>query len=118
MLGKSAIRHFSVPREHARRTGEQAPRKKQSACAPRGLSEAESQIGVRVWTLGGVPIAGGLVAARMAGAVAVGAARVPDGTTTAHRLLNGDGERTQGFVVDRYGQVAMLRLDGAAAEAF
>ncbi len=35
--------------------------------------------------------------------------------TTAHRLVNGEGDRVPGFVVDRYAHVAVLRTDGEAA---
>jgi 23S rRNA (cytosine1962-C5)-methyltransferase len=40
-----------------------------------------------------------------------------EGTTTAYRVVNGEGDRVPGYVVDRYGEVGVLRLDGAAAEA-
>jgi len=40
-----------------------------------------------------------------------------DGTTTAYRVLNGEGDRTPGFVIDRYGDVAVIRIDGEAARA-
>jgi len=33
------------------------------------------------------------------------------GRTTAYRILNGEGDRTPGVVVDRYGSVAVLRID-------
>lgn len=39
-----------------------------------------------------------------------------DGATTAYRLLHGEGDRLPGFVVDRYADVAVARLDGGAAE--
>lgn len=35
--------------------------------------------------------------------------------TTAYRLLNGEGDRVPGFVIDRYEHVAVLRTDGQAA---
>ena len=34
--------------------------------------------------------------------------------TTAYRLCNGEGDRLPGLVLDRYGDVAVLRLDGDA----
>lgn len=40
-----------------------------------------------------------------------------DGRTTAYRILNGEGDRTPGFVLDRYGEVAVLKIDGDAARA-
>ena len=37
--------------------------------------------------------------------------------TTAYRLLHGEGDRVPGFVLDRYGDAAVLRIDGDAARA-
>jgi 23S rRNA (cytosine1962-C5)-methyltransferase len=37
-----------------------------------------------------------------------------DGETTAYRLCHGEGDRVPGVVVDRYADVAVLRLDGDA----
>ncbi len=34
-----------------------------------------------------------------------------DEETTAYRLCNGEGDRVPGLVIDRYGEVAVLRLD-------
>jgi 23S rRNA (cytosine1962-C5)-methyltransferase len=38
--------------------------------------------------------------------------------TNAYRLINGEGDGLPGLVVDRYGDVAVLKLDGPIAEAF
>jgi 23S rRNA (cytosine1962-C5)-methyltransferase len=40
-----------------------------------------------------------------------------DGRTDAHRVVHGEGDRMPGFVVDRYGPVAVVRTDGDAAKA-
>ena len=40
-----------------------------------------------------------------------------DGTTTAFRCLNGEADRAPGFVVDRYANAAVIRVDGDGAEA-
>jgi 23S rRNA (cytosine1962-C5)-methyltransferase len=37
-----------------------------------------------------------------------------EGDTTAYRLCNGEGDRVPGFVIDRYGDVAVIRLDTEA----
>jgi 23S rRNA (cytosine1962-C5)-methyltransferase len=37
--------------------------------------------------------------------------------TNAYRLVHGEGDRMPGFVVDRYGPVAVVRTDGAGAAA-
>jgi 23S rRNA (cytosine1962-C5)-methyltransferase len=39
-----------------------------------------------------------------------------DGRTTAYRIVNGEGDRMPGVVIDRYADVAVLRADGPAAE--
>ncbi len=39
-----------------------------------------------------------------------------EGDTDAHRLANGEGDRVPGLVIDRYRDVAVLRLDGASLE--
>src|SRR5262245_9390979 len=36
--------------------------------------------------------------------------------TTAYRLCNGEGDRAPGFVMDRYGEAAVVRLDTEAWE--
>ena len=38
--------------------------------------------------------------------------------TTAYRLCNGEGDRVPGLVVDRYGDVAVLRFDGDAIRSW
>lgn len=38
--------------------------------------------------------------------------------TTAYRLVHGEGDRIPGLVVDRYGHVAVVKLDGAAIAAW
>ncbi|MBP9114147.1 MAG: class I SAM-dependent rRNA methyltransferase [Polyangiaceae bacterium] len=44
-------------------------------------------------------------------------ARWFDESTTAHRWIAGEGDRVPGFVVDRYGEAAVLKCDGDAAIA-
>lgn len=81
-----------------------------------GLWDAVSPIALRVWTRG-EPIDAALFRARLDAALVV-RARLFTGTgTTAYRVLNGEGDRTPGFVVDRYDDVAVLRVDGDAARA-
>lgn len=81
----------------------------------RGLVD-EGPIGVRVFTLHDEPIDLALVTARLSLANALRARTCPE-ATTALRLVHGEGDRVPGVVVDRYGAIAVLRLDGAAAEA-
>jgi 23S rRNA (cytosine1962-C5)-methyltransferase len=83
----------------------------------RGIADPTSPIAVRRWTHGSDAIDAALWRARAARACEH-RARVFAGTETdAFRVLHGEGDRMPGFVVDRYGSVAIARLDGAAAAA-
>lgn len=85
-----------------------------------GIYDPDSPIAVRMWTRGATPITPALFEARVAKALAIRATLFHDaraGRTTAYRILHGEGDRVPGFVVDRYEHVAVLRLDGRAAEA-
>ncbi len=44
--------------------------------------------------------------------------RLFDEQTTGYRLFNGEGDGVPGLVCDRYGDVAVLKLDGPAASGF
>lgn len=77
----------------------------------RGLWDAASPIAVRVFDHArGPALDAGALAARVIAAIARRDGRF-DAETTAYRLCNGEGDRAPGMVVDRYGQVAVLRLD-------
>jgi 23S rRNA (cytosine1962-C5)-methyltransferase len=83
-----------------------------------GLWDAESPIAVRVWSLDPrVGLDASLLRERLEAALAVRRRLFADGSTTAYRLLNGEGDRAPGFVIDRYADVAVLRVDGEAARA-
>ncbi len=81
----------------------------------RGIYDAGSPIAARVWTVGADPLDDALVRERLARAFALRATLFADGTTTAYRLLNGEGDRTPGWVIDRYGEIAIVRTDGDGA---
>jgi 23S rRNA (cytosine1962-C5)-methyltransferase len=83
----------------------------------RGLVDPSSPIAVRLWTRGRCPVDRALWAERVERALALRARLFAGGDTTAYRLLHGEGDRLPGFVVDRYGPVAVLRTDGEAAAA-
>ncbi len=87
------------------------------AAVGRGVFDPGSPIAIRMWTAERAPLDARLIASRIAQAFRVRAWLFADGSTTAYRLLNGEGDRMPGFVVDRYAHVAMLRLDGPGAEA-
>jgi 23S rRNA (cytosine1962-C5)-methyltransferase len=81
----------------------------------RGLCE-DGPIAVRVFTTRDEPLDDRLLLARIEHALALRARVVPP-DTDAYRLLHGEGDRLPGVVCDRYGERAVLRLDGAAARA-
>ena len=80
-----------------------------------GLAEA-GPIGVRVFSLRDEAVDAALFGARIARAFALRARCVPE-QTDAYRLLHGEGDGLPGFVCDRYGSAAVLKLDGEAAPA-
>lgn len=83
-----------------------------------GIYDRVSPIAIRVWSTDpAVELDAKLFAGRVRRAIAIRGALFADGQTTAYRLLNGEGDRTPGFVIDRYGDVAVLRIDGDAARA-
>jgi 23S rRNA (cytosine1962-C5)-methyltransferase len=78
-----------------------------------GLADA-GPIGVRVFSLRDEAISAALFASRVARAMALRARCLPP-ETDAYRLLHGEGDFLPGFVCDRYGECAVLKLDGDAA---
>ena len=83
-----------------------------------GVWDPLSPIAVRVWSLDPrVRVDAGLFRERLELAIDVRRRLFADETTTAYRLLNGEGDRVPAFVVDRYADVAVLRIDGDAARA-
>jgi 23S rRNA (cytosine1962-C5)-methyltransferase len=82
----------------------------------RGLAES-GPIGVRVFTTRDEAIDAEFFARRIAHAFGLRARVIPP-ETNAYRLLHGEGDRLPGMVCDRYADIAVLKLDGAAAEAW
>ncbi|MBX3227250.1 MAG: class I SAM-dependent rRNA methyltransferase [Labilithrix sp.] len=83
-----------------------------------GIWDPGSPIAVRVWTRNPTEdVNARLFRARLEAALAIRTELFADGATTAYRLLNGEGDRTPGFVIDRYADVAVLKIDGDAARA-
>jgi 23S rRNA (cytosine1962-C5)-methyltransferase len=80
----------------------------------RGLAEA-GPIALRLLTTRDEPVDADLLARRIAEAFARRVAVVP-AETDAYRLIHGEGDDLPGLVCDRYGTVAVLRLDGQAIE--
>ncbi|WP_169928195.1 class I SAM-dependent rRNA methyltransferase [Labilithrix luteola] len=83
-----------------------------------GILDPNSPIAVRVWGLGpDARLDADVFRTRVERALAVRKVLFSDGRTTAYRLLNGEGDRVPGFVLDRYDDVAVLKIDGDAAKA-
>jgi 23S rRNA (cytosine1962-C5)-methyltransferase len=85
------------------------------SAAGRGLIDPASPIAVRRWTHGREPIDAALWRRRVGQSSARRTGMFVGTDTDAFRVLHGEGDRTPGFVVDRYGSVAIARTDGAAA---
>lgn len=81
----------------------------------RGLIDPDSPVRVRLWTTREEEQVDERLLERRIKA-AKKRRPFPDGATTGFRLLNGEGDRTPGLVCDVYGNVAVLRPDGEAAE--
>jgi 23S rRNA (cytosine1962-C5)-methyltransferase len=82
-----------------------------------GLVDPGSPIAVRLWTRGRAPVDATLLRSRGERACAVRASLFAGLRTDAFRVVHGEGDRMPGFVVDRYGPVAVARTDGDAAAA-
>ncbi len=82
----------------------------------RGLAEA-GPIAVRVFTTRDEPLDAALFARRVQSAFAL-RRQVVGASTSAYRLLHGEGDRLPGVVCDRYADTAVLKLDGEAAASW
>jgi 23S rRNA (cytosine1962-C5)-methyltransferase len=81
-----------------------------------GVWDPESPIALRVWSLDPeTRVDASLFRERLERAIAIRQALFADGATNAYRILNGEGDRVPAFAVDRYADVAVLRVDGEAA---
>ncbi|MFO0762508.1 MAG: class I SAM-dependent rRNA methyltransferase [Byssovorax sp.] len=92
----------------------------EGAILARGLWDPGSPIAVRVFDLSpkkGDRLDARALARRLARAIARRDGWFGD-DTTAYRLCNGEGDRLPGLVVDRYGDLAVLRLDTPALRPY
>jgi 23S rRNA (cytosine1962-C5)-methyltransferase len=80
-----------------------------------GYANPRTAIAVRVLTLDDEPVDAALILRRIDDALALRRAVVP-AETTAYRVVNGEGDRLPGIVVDRYGEhlVCQMLTAGAA----
>ena len=76
-----------------------------------------SPIAARLWVHGEGALDAASMRKRLERALAMRDAMF-DGSTTAYRCVHGEGDRAPGVVVDRYGDVAILRLDGDGIAAW
>jgi 23S rRNA (cytosine1962-C5)-methyltransferase len=70
-----------------------------------------------MWTRGREPVDVPLFVSRARAAFALRATVLNPSETDAYRVVHGEGDRMPGLIVDRYGPVAVLRVDGAGAAA-
>jgi len=82
----------------------------------RGVADA-GPIAVRIWTTKKEPIDAAFVRRRVTAAIRLRERTMPP-RTDAIRLIHGEGDRLGGIVCDRYGDVGVLRIDGAAGLAW
>ena len=75
----------------------------------RGAYSPDSQIIARLWTFDGLPVDADLFRRRFLAARALRERFVSVGTT-GYRLVNSEGDRCPGLLIDRYGDVAVLDL--------
>jgi len=80
-----------------------------------GLFDARSPLAVRVYdTAKSATLDTRAIARKIEAAFSRRDGWFDDARTNAYRLCNGEGDRVPGVVVDRYGDVAVARLDGDA----
>ena len=79
-----------------------------------GYANPKTPIAVRVCALDDVALDAALVGRRLDEALALRRAVLPE-DLTAHRVLNAEGDRLPGVVVDRYGDVVVVQLLTAGA---
>jgi 23S rRNA (cytosine1962-C5)-methyltransferase len=85
----------------------------------RGLFDSRSPIAVRVATLDRAqPLDESFIRARVRSALRARRGAFDAATTDAFRWLNGEGDFLPGVVVDVYGPVAVVRLDGDAVRVW
>jgi 23S rRNA (cytosine1962-C5)-methyltransferase len=83
----------------------------------RGIADPGSTIAARIWSAGREPLDAALWRARARQACRRREGLFDPGSTDAFRVVNGEGDRMPGHVVDRYGDVAIVRCDGEGASA-
>lgn len=88
-------------------------------CIAHALFDETSPIAARVWSKA-APVTAALFRSRLEGALGRRASlQAPSASpTTALRLVNGEGDRIPGLVIDRYANTAVLKSDSEALTTF
>lgn len=87
------------------------------ACIGYAMYDEQSPLAARVWSLD-APLSTAMFRTRLTRALARRRALAADGATTAMRLVNGEGDRLPGLVIDRYENTAVLKADADALSIF
>jgi 23S rRNA (cytosine1962-C5)-methyltransferase len=114
-LGHPWVYREKLPQGLALETGSWV-RLKAGAFVGYALYDAESPLACRLYSTKGIPDAG-WIADRVKDAWSLREPLRARGDTDAYRLVNGEGDRLPGIVVDRYGGVAVIALDTPAVGA-
>jgi len=82
-----------------------------------GIYDPGSPLAFRVCDPNGGPLNEGWAESRLLAALQLRQQAVPP-ETTGYRLANGEGDGLPGLVIDRYGDTAVIKLDGAGPSGF
>ncbi|WKZ57275.1 MAG: class I SAM-dependent rRNA methyltransferase [Bdellovibrionota bacterium] len=82
-----------------------------------GFYDPENPLAVRVCATESEQLDDALIVQRLEASIA-NRSPLAAGNTTGYRWVNGEGDLLPGLVCDRYDQCAVIKLDGAAPEAF
>lgn len=93
--------------------GEEVRLASKGAVLGRGLASKSGPIAVRVWTHGDEALGAPLFRDRLERAASLRARAFDDAKTNCYRVVNGEGDRMPGLVVDRYGEACVVVVDDA-----
>jgi 23S rRNA (cytosine1962-C5)-methyltransferase len=110
---RSATGHLSASKDAAQVVSIASDQGEILGC---GIWDPTSPIAIRVWGVGpSTRVDASVFCERLTRSLQLRDVLFTDGATSAYRILNGEGDRTPGYVIDRYGDLAVLRIDGDAA---
>jgi 23S rRNA (cytosine1962-C5)-methyltransferase len=82
-----------------------------------GYYNRKSSIAVRMMTFDETPFSDLILTERIREAAALRAAVIPH-NTTAYRIINAEGDRLPGLIVDRFGDVLCMQISAACMEGY